>query len=116
MVYRWLERHPIPQLYCQVFFDAVFAISVFDILRIISADQKCYAIERDANNQMKSTIKIPVTSGRQIGTIEPPDFHAEHRVTKLGRHDVYVVPTGGRAQIDRQALYDAIGLQLPTPR
>jgi len=113
IVYRWLERHPIPQLYCQVFFDAAFAISVLDILRIIATEAKGYIIERDAANQLKTTIKIPVTSGRQVGVIQPPDFRAEHRVTRLGRHDAYVVPIGGQAQIDAQALCEVIGLPLP---
>jgi hypothetical protein len=113
IVYRWLERHPIPQLYCQVFFDAAFAISVLDILKIIATGAKSYAIERDAANQLKTTIKIPVTMGRQVGAIQPPDFRAEHRVTRLGRHDAYVVPTGGQAQIDAQPLYEVIGLPLP---
>ncbi len=115
IVYRWLERHPVPQIYCQVFFDAAFAISVLDILKIVGSSPSQYAIERDAANQMKSTIKIPVTLGKQIGAIDPPDFRAEHRVTSLGRHDAYVVPTGGRAQIDPQALCDALGL-LPPPQ
>lgn len=113
IVYRWLERHPIPQFYCQVFFDAAFAISVLDILKTIAGAERLYLIERDTANQMKTTIKIPVTSGTQIGVIEPPDFRAEHRVTKLGRHDAYVVPTGGRARIDPDALRFAIGLQPP---
>ncbi len=116
IVYRWLERHPIPQLYCQVFFDAAFAIGVIDILRIIAAEQRTYVIERDTANQMKSTVKIPVTLGNQIGVIQPPDFRAEHRVTNLGRHDAYVVPTGGRAQIDAQALRATIGLPPPVQR
>jgi hypothetical protein len=113
IVYRWLERHPIPQLYCQVFFDAAFGISVVDILRIIAAEPKAYIIERDAANQLKTTIKIPVTLGRQIGVIQQPDFRAEHRVTRLGRHDAYVVPIGGRAQIDAQAFSAVIGTPLP---
>jgi hypothetical protein len=113
IVYRWLERHPVPQIYCQVFFDAAFAISVLDILTIVGSSPPQFAIERDTANQMKSTIKIPVTLGKQIGEIDPPDFRAEHRVTALGRHDAYVVPTGGRARIDPQALYDALGLPLP---
>jgi hypothetical protein len=113
IVYRWLERHPVPQIYCQVFFDAAFAISVLDILKIIGSSPRQYAIERDTANQMKSTIKIPVTLGKQIGVIEPPEFRAEHRVTALGRHDAYVVPTGGRARIDPQALCEILGLPLP---
>src|SRR5690242_6171818 len=31
IVYRWLERHRVPQTYCQVFFDSVFAINFLDI-------------------------------------------------------------------------------------
>lgn len=39
---------------------------------------------------------IPITSGLQVGkATSVPTFSAEHHVTKLGRHDAYVVPQGG---------------------
>jgi hypothetical protein len=37
IVYRWLERHRVPQTYCQVFFDSVFAINFLDIFATIAS-------------------------------------------------------------------------------
>ncbi len=44
---------------------------------------------------------IPITRGAQIGRATSiPTFAAEHRVTKLGRHDAYVIPQGGGFELD----------------
>ena len=95
IVYRWLEHYRIPQSYCQVFFDSVFAINFINIFSII-AGGKGYTIETPAKSQEKATIMIPITSGLQVGkATSVPTFSAEHHVTKLGRHDAYVVPQGG---------------------
>jgi len=37
VVYRWLERCGVPESYCQVFFDSVFAINFLDIFAIIGS-------------------------------------------------------------------------------
>ncbi len=37
IVYRWLERYRVPQSYCQVFFDSVFAINFLDIFATIGS-------------------------------------------------------------------------------
>ena len=37
IVYRWLSLHHCPQLYCQVFFDSIYAINFLDIFRIIAS-------------------------------------------------------------------------------
>lgn len=95
IVYRWLERHRVPQSYCQVFFDSVFAINFLDIFSTIASGSG-FSIETPAKSQEKATIMIPITQGLQVGKATSlPTFAAEHRVTELGRHDAYVVPQGG---------------------
>ena len=95
IVYRWLERHRVPQSYCQVFFDSVFAINFLEIFGTIASGSG-YSIETPAKSQEKATIMIPITRGLQVGKATGlPTFAAEHRVTELGRHDAYVVPQGG---------------------
>ena len=103
IVYRWLERHHLPQCYCQVFFDSVFAINFLDIFATIGSGGG-FTIETPQKSQEKSTIMIPITSGVQIGRATAlPTFAAEHRVTELGRHDAYVVPQGGGFELDAVA-------------
>jgi hypothetical protein len=100
IVYRWLERHHVPESYCQVFFDSVFAINFLDIFALVASG--CgFTIETPEKSQEKATIMIPITRGVQIGrSTGMPTFAAEHRVTELGRHDAYVVPCGGGFQLD----------------
>ncbi len=103
IVYRWLERHTIPQSYFQVFFDSVFAINFLDIFAIIGSGSG-FTIETPKKSQEKATIMIPITSGSQVGRATAiPTFAAEHRVTELGRHDAYVVPQGGGFELDAAA-------------
>jgi hypothetical protein len=103
IVYRWLERHRVPQSYCQVFFDSVFAINFLHIFAIIGSGSG-FTIEAPKKSQEKPTIIISITSGAQIGRATAiPTFAAEHRVTELGRHDAYVVPQGGGFELDAAA-------------
>ncbi|MBI4660309.1 MAG: AccI family restriction endonuclease [Verrucomicrobia bacterium] len=103
IVYRWLERHHVPESYCQVFFDSVFAINFLDIFAIVASGSG-FTVETPEKSQEKATIMIPITSGVQIGrATQIPTFAAEHRVTELGRHDAYVVPCGGGFQLDAAA-------------
>jgi len=103
IVYRWLERHGVPQSYFQVFFDSVFAINFLDIFAIIG-NGSGFTIETPKKSQEKATIMIPITRGTQIGRATAiPTFAAEHRVTELGRHDAYVVPEGGGFELDSAA-------------
>jgi AccI restriction endonuclease len=103
IVYRWLERHGVPQSYCQVFFDSVFAINFLDIFAPIGSGSG-FTIETPEKSQEKATIMIPITSGAQIGRATAiPTFAAEHRVTELGRHDAYVVPQGGGFELNAAA-------------
>lgn len=103
IVYRWLERHRVPESYFQVFFDSVFAINFLDIFTIVASGSE-FTIEKPEKSQEKATIMIPITRGTQIGrATEMPTFAAEHRVTALGRHDAYVVPLGGKFELDAPA-------------
>lgn len=103
IVYRWLERYRVPQSYCQVFFDSVFAINFLNIFATIASGSG-FSIETPAKSQEKATIMIPITCGLQIGKATGlPTFAAEHHVTKLGRHDAYVVPQGGGFLLDAVA-------------
>jgi hypothetical protein len=104
IVYRWLERHRVPQSYCQVFFDSVFAINFLEIFAVIASGSG-FSIESPAKSQEKATIMIPITCGQQVGTATSlPSFVAEHHVTQLGRHDAYVVPQGGGFELDGVAM------------
>lgn len=106
VVYRWLSLHDCPQIYCQVFYDSVFAINFIDIFRTIASGEG-FKIETPAKSQLKSTIMIPITSGDKVADFrEPPTFKADLRVTRLGRYDAYVVPTGGEIELNTQALLD----------
>ena len=103
IVYRWLERHLVPQTYCQVFFDSVFAINFLDIFAIIGSGNG-FTIETPKKSQEKATIMVSITHGLQVGRATAiPTFAAEHRVTELGRHDAYVVPQGGGFELDAAA-------------
>ena len=103
IVYSWLERHRVPESYCQVFFDSVFAINFLDIFAIVASGSG-FTIETPEKSQEKATIMIPITSGTQIGpATAKPTFAAEHRVTELGRHDAFVVPQGGGFELDAAA-------------
>ena len=100
IVYRWLERHQVPESYCQVFFNSVFAINFLNIFGIVARGGG-FTIETPKKSQEKATIMIPITSGRQIGcATSMPTFAAEHCVAELGRHDAFVVPQGGGFALD----------------
>lgn len=100
IVYRWIEACRKPQTYCQVFFDSVFAINFLDIFSHIASAERLL-IEKPEKSQEKATIMIPIILGTQIGRARSiPEFTAAHRVTKLGRHDAYVVPQGGGFVLD----------------
>jgi len=108
IVYRWLERHRVPQTYCQVFFDSVFAINFLEIFAIIASGDG-YSIETPAKSQEKATIMIPITRGVRVGkATRLPTFSADHRVTKLGRHDAFVVPQGGGFELEASAMKKAL--------
>ena len=99
-VYRWIEFYDIEQLYCQVFFDSVFAINILKIFEVIGSG-KGFTIESPTKIQQKATIFISITTGTQLGSFKKHSkFEVEHQTTSLGRHDVYVRPVGGRIELD----------------
>ncbi len=104
IVYRWMERFGISQIYSQVFFDSIFGINFLQIFQIIGSGTG-FKIEKPKESQEKATIMIPITFGKQIATvIEPPEFRTEIRETRLGRVDAFVAPTGGKFVLDSVAL------------
>jgi len=116
IVYRWLERHRVPQSYCQVFFDSVFAINFLDIFATIASGSG-FTIETPEKSQEKATTMIPIASGTQIGHATAiPTFAAEHRVTELGRHDAYVVPQGGGFELNAAATRNVLLAESYTER
>jgi hypothetical protein len=109
IVYRWLQKYKVPQAYCQVFFDSIYAINFINIFRRI-ADGK-FEIETPAKSQEKATIMIPITAkgGFQVGrATSKPKFTAKEKVTELGRHDAYVVPQGGGFELNQDNMRRAL--------
>lgn len=105
IVYRWLERYGVPQSYVQVFFDSIFAINFLDIFAELANTDAGWVVETPEKAQQKATLMIPITRGTQVGTATAlPAFTAEQRITTLGRHDAYVVPTGGSFNLDAEAM------------
>lgn len=108
IVYRWLSIHHCPQLYCQVFFDSIYAIDFLEIFRIIASGQR-FRIETPAKSQLKSTIMIPIICGKKIADFtNHPSFEAELKITRLGRHDAFVKPVGGKVTLDRKSLLEVV--------
>lgn len=108
IVHRWIERHNVPQAYVQVFFDSIYALSVHEIFSIIASGTG-FRLETPDKSQGKNTIMIPITSGTRIDAhTTMPDFAVEKRRTELGRHDAYVVPTGGATKIDAALFWKAV--------
>jgi len=91
IVYRWLERYKIPQTYCQVFFDSVWAMNVLDIFEWISTND--FKIDNPDKSQGKATILIPITEGTRVGDFDStPSQTLCPKVSRLGRHDTYIEP------------------------
>ncbi|WP_077397261.1 AccI family restriction endonuclease [Bombella intestini] len=108
VVFRWIENFQKPQIYCQVFFDSMFAINVLDIFEIIG-NGSGFNIESPDKSQGKITITIPVTSGQKVATYTSvPNFEVQHHRTRLGRHDGYVRPVGGDVSFDADTFLDVI--------
>lgn len=106
IVYRWISIHDCPQIYCQVFFDCIYAINFLEIFRII-ASGKGFRIETPAKSQLKSTIMIPITSGKSVGNfLSSPSYETELKITRLGRHDAFVKPVGGEVILDKESLLE----------
>ena len=80
LVNRWIQTFGVPHFYLQVFFDKAYVIPFEDILKI-TADPKnedmVFSVERDVQNQGKTTIKINVQVGKEIiSRIDMPDHQS----------------------------------------
>jgi hypothetical protein len=106
-VYRWIEVHDKPQLYAQVFLDAVHAIGIREILEYIASAKKL-KIDNPQRSR-KYTIFVPISVGRHVGDVpEYPKFEVVDRLTKNGRHDIYARPVGGKIAVDGGAICDLL--------
>lgn len=107
-VYRWIEVHDRPQLYAQVFLDAVHAVGIREILEYI-ANANRLKIDNPQRSR-KYTIMVPISVGRPVGEVtEYPKFEVVDRLTKNGRHDIYARPVGGRMAVDGKLICDLLG-------
>lgn len=106
-VFRWIEVFGKPQIYAQVFFDVVYGINVLDIMRFIAGANKLKIDEPQRSR--KVTIFIPITQGARLGTVAKyPNFEVVDRVTANGRHDIFARPSGGRMDLNGEAVVSAL--------
>jgi len=88
-----------PQAYVQVFFDDVHAIGFAEMLEFIAAVPKLRVVKHARSD--KTTIMIPVSNGRKVGTVvEEPSFVVVHNTLRSGRHDIFARPQGGKLTVD----------------
>ena len=108
VVYKWIETFNIPHFYFQVFFDKIYGISFEQILQIISNpdnDGVIFSVERDVQNQNKTTIKINSKSGIPIALkIDEPLHESIRKEMERGRLLFYVTFKGGTAYLDIENL------------
>ncbi|TZG29138.1 AccI family restriction endonuclease [Sphingomonas montanisoli] len=106
-VYRWIEVHDKPQLYAQVFLDAVYAIGIREILEYIGTASKL-KIDNPQRSR-KYTIMVPISTGHRVGdVVEYPNFEVVDRLTKNGRHDIYARPVGGKLTVNGDFICDLL--------
>lgn len=106
-VYRWIEVHDKPQLYAQVFLDAVYSIGIREILEYIASAKKL-KIDNPQRSR-KYTIMVPISAGHRVGdVVDYPTFEVVDRLTKNGRHDIYARPVGGQAKVDGKLICDLL--------
>jgi len=104
---RWMARNKKPLIYVQVFFDSIYALNFTEVFRFINSKGEKLTLENPSRSG-KFTIMIPLSLGRQIGTVTPPDFEVVHTMHDNGRHDIYARPLGGDAVIDLKELLAVI--------
>jgi hypothetical protein len=100
-VYVWSIRNEKPQAYIQVFFDEVHGLSFLDILEYIGSAKLRVAKYKRSD---KTTIMVPISQGKLVGTVTQPMFDVVHNTTQNGRHDIFAKPKGGRVEIDVAAV------------
>ena len=110
IVTRWIVVHQIPHFYVQIFFDSVHIISFQKILEIISDTGK-HHIKQMQRNQGKSTFYIPLPEGKMIAKFkEQPSWEGSARKAEDGRVEPYVIPRGGKLDLDIDTLVDYLGI------
>lgn len=104
VVYKWIETFNVPHFYFQVFFDKVYGISFKQILEIISDSDNegvIFSVEKDVQNQNKTTIKINSKIGTEIASkIDEPIHESMRKEMDRGRLLFYVTFKGGTAYLD----------------
>ncbi len=114
VVYKWIETFNVPHFYFQVFFDKVYGISFEQILQIISDpdnDGVIFSVERDVQNQNKTTIKINSKTGIPIASkVDEPLHESVRKEMDRGRLLFYVTFNGGTAYLDVENLRKILGI------
>jgi hypothetical protein len=114
VVYKWIEAFKVPHFYFQVFFDKVYGISFEQILQIISDpnnDGVIFSVERDVQNQNKTTIKINSKTGIPIASkVDEPLHESVRKEMDRGRLLFYVTFNGGTAFLDVENLKILLGI------
>lgn len=115
VVYKWIETFNIPHFYFQVFFDKVYGISFEQILTIISNpdnDGVIFSVEKDVQNQNKTTIKINSKTGYPIASkVDEPTHESIRKEMDRGRLLFYVTFKGGTAYLDLDNLRAILGIE-----
>ncbi len=115
VVYKWIETFNVPHFYFQVFFDKVYGISFEQILTIISNsdnDGVIFSVEKDVQNQNKTTIKINSKTGYPIASkVDEPTHESIRKEMDRGRLLFYVTFKGGTAYLDLDNLRTILGIE-----
>jgi hypothetical protein len=115
VVYKWIEIFNVPHFYFQVFFDKVYGISFEQILTTISNpdnDGVIFSVERDVQNQNKTTIKINSKTGYPIASkVDEPTHESKRKEMDRGRLLFYVTFKGGTAYLDLDNLRTILGIE-----
>ncbi len=106
-VVQWIEHHHVKHFYVQVVFGAVYAIPFTVILEVLSKKPQDagYTIEKEARNQFKSTIYLPLTFGRKISVdFVDPKISAFRKDLQGGRVLFGVAFSEGRVRLDSKVI------------
>jgi hypothetical protein len=110
-----VQNDNVPHFYFQVFFDKVFGISFEQILTIISNsdnDGVIFSVEKDVQNQNKTTIKINSKTGYSIALkVDEPTHESIRKEMDRGRLLFYVTFKGGTAYLDLDNLRTILGIE-----
>lgn len=112
LVNRWIQQFGVRHYYLQVFFDKAYIIPFQRILETVSESHNegdIFSIEKDSNNQQKTTIKIDIRVCQAIlGRVDMPQHRSEMKELERGRLLFYVTFQGGRGYLDHEIFRDEI--------